>query len=93
MKKTSKEKKVSTPAKAECKKVTKSGLVKAHLLKHKSITSLEAIEKYSATRLSAIIFTLRKKGFSIVTKDVTIKDRFGNNCIYGKYVLLSTPNK
>jgi len=93
MKKTTKEKKVTTIAKAESKKVTKLGLVKAHLLKHKSITSLEAIEKYSATRLSAIIFTLRKKGFGIVTKDVTIKDRFNNNCVYGKYVLVVTPNK
>jgi hypothetical protein len=73
------------------KRVTKRKLVLAHLLKHKSITSLEAIDKYSATRLSAIIFNLRKLKYGIITKDVTIKDKYGNPCTYGKYVLVSLP--
>jgi len=84
-----KEKSIKTETKV---KITKKGMVKNHLLKHKSITSLQAIELYSATRLSAIIFTLRKSGLHIVTKDVTIKDRFGNNCIFAKYVLVSAPS-
>lgn len=36
-----------------------------HLKKHKSITSWEAIQEYRATRLSAIIFDLREKGYDI----------------------------
>lgn len=39
----------------------KTGRVVAHLFKHGSITSWEAIIKYKATRLSGIIFDLKKK--------------------------------
>jgi flagellar motor switch protein FliM len=74
-------------------KVTKHNLVKEHLIRKKSITSLEAIENFSATRLSAIIFNLRKSGFNIVTRSVPITDRYGNTGIYGNYVLISTPKK
>lgn len=74
------------------KKVTKSKLVLQHLLKKKSITSWEAIEMFSATRLSAIIFTLRKRGYGIATKDVTMKDKYGNKGFYAKYILTSMPN-
>lgn len=75
------------------KKVTKRKLILAHLLKHKSITSLEAIEKYSATRLSAIIFNLRKQGYGIATKDVAMTDKYGNKGFYAKYLFTSHPNK
>ena len=88
--KTKKQTKVEAPT---TKKVTKSKLVLNHLLKHKSITSFEAIEHYSATRLSSIIFVLRRKGYGIITKDVTIKDKYGNPCVFGKYVFLHLPLK
>lgn len=39
-----------------------------HLRKYKSITSLEAIKKYGATRLSGIIYVLRDRGFVISTE-------------------------
>lgn len=41
--------------------MTKKEKVKRHLLEHGSITSWEAITKYNATRLSDIIFCLRKE--------------------------------
>lgn len=93
MKKTSKKATAKTTEKnvPTAKRVTKASLVLAHLIKHKSITSLEAIDKYSATRLSAIIFNLREKKYDIVTKDIATKDKYGNTCIYGKYVLISMP--
>ena len=69
-------------------KLTKTKMVKQHLRGGKTITSLEAINLYSATRLSAIIFCLREKGHNIVTIPITIKDRFGNSCQYAKYKLL-----
>ena len=40
---------------------TKTAKVLEHLKKFKTITSWEAIQLYKATRLSAIIFNLRKK--------------------------------
>lgn len=71
------------------KKITKTSMVLDHLKKHGTITSMEAIENYGATRLSAIIFSLRKKGYSIETIDVKGVDRYGNNMVYGKYVMES----
>ena len=58
-----------------------------HLEKFGSITSMEAFEKYGATRLSAIIFEFRKLGYDIETRDVTTKNRYGETCTYAKYVL------
>ena len=43
------------------KKVTKTASVLKHLKEHGSLTSLEAIHRWTATRLSGIIFNLRKK--------------------------------
>lgn len=69
------------------KKTNKTEKVLNHLKTHGSITSLEAIELYGATRLSAIIFTLRKQGYNIDTIDMPFVDRFGSKSVYGKYVL------
>jgi len=43
------------------KKTTKHDQVKAHLKSKRQISSLEAIKLFSATRLSAIIYNLRRK--------------------------------
>jgi len=72
---------------------TKVSQIKKHLLKKKSITSWDAIILYKATRLSAIIFNLRKSGYDIATHNIKSKDDNGNNTSYAKYVLISTPNK
>ena len=56
-----------------------------HLQKKKTITSMQAIELYGATRLAAIIFDLRSK-YDIDTIMVDSEDRYGNKCKYGKYV-------
>lgn len=69
------------------KKITKKKMVLDHLKKYGSITSLEAIENYGATRLSAIIFNLRKQGYNIDTVDIKSVDRYGNSVVYGKYVM------
>jgi hypothetical protein len=72
---------------------TKIEQVKKHLLKKKSITSWEAIILYKATRLSAIIHSLRKIGYGINTTQIRSRDVNGNDCTYAKYVLVSHPNK
>lgn len=66
-------------------RITKTDKVLEHLQKNGSITSWEAIELYGATRLSAIIFNLRKK-FNIQSVDETFIDRFNNVSTYTKYV-------
>lgn len=87
-------KKVSTkkpPLQTQSPKKTKANLVKAHLIKKKHITSWEAITLYKATRLSAIIFNLRKGGYKITTTPLTTKDSNGNSVTYAKYILVSEP--
>lgn len=59
-----------------------------HLRKYKSITSLEAIELYGATRLSSIIYILRDKGFGIETEMTQGKNRYGHVTNYAIYRLI-----
>jgi hypothetical protein len=75
------------------KKVTKHDLVKEHLIKKKSLTSWDAITLYKATRLSAIIFSLRTSGWNITTTNISSLDQNGNTSTYAKYILVSQPKK
>lgn len=57
------------------------------LMNNGSITQMEAIEMFGATRLSAIIFDLRKEGYPISTEMVKGKTRFGRTTRYAVYRL------
>lgn len=58
-----------------------------YLKEHGTITSWEAIEKFGATRLSSIIFNLRKKHeIDTIMQETT--DRYGNHCQYAMYKLV-----
>ena len=66
--------------------------VREHLLEHGSITSWEAINLYGATRLSAIIFDLRKT--MIINTEMEIgEDRFGNTTQYARYWYIGGQSK
>lgn len=52
-----------------------------------SISSMEAIENFGATRLSAIIFNLKKKGHNIETVMCEGHDRYGNPMRFARYYL------
>ena len=69
-------------------KTNKTKLVREHLLNVGHITSWIAIEKYGATRLSAIIFRLRDGGMNIETNTIEWTDRYGNETSYAQYVLI-----
>lgn len=70
------------------KKLNKTECVLEHL-KHKGcITSWEAIDLYGATRLSAIIYNLRHRGYSIDMITLPFVDRFGTKSRFGKYILV-----
>lgn len=73
-------------------KTTKSAQVKKHLIEKGFIDSWTAINLYGATRLSAIIFNLRKRGVNIDSQGMTTKDRNHNLCNFVKYVLIEQPN-
>ena len=68
-------------------KDSKINLVAKHLISKKKITSWEAIERYHATRLADIIFTLKAEGWDIVTN--MAKEPSGVR--YAVYRLMSVP--
>ena len=73
--------------------MTQLNQVRLHLEEHKSITSLEAINLYGATRLSAIIYDLRHKNdLKIETIKRTTKNRYGNTVNYAEYTLKGAKN-
>ncbi len=63
-----------------------------HLQEHGSITSMEAIELFGATRLSAIIFNLRRHGHDIATVNKEGVDRYGHSVRFAKYVYQALSN-
>ncbi len=59
-----------------------------HLKRNKrtGITSMEAIEKYGCTRLSAVIVALKKKGNDIRTVRENVPTRYGSVSIARYYL-------
>jgi len=55
------------------------------------ISSMEAIKQFGATRLSVIIFNLRKRGYNIETVKCEGTDRFGNKMTFARYYLRNSP--
>lgn len=64
-----------------------------HLMTEGSITAWEAIKEYGSTRLSAIIYELRKKGWNIESEMVTSKNRYGNTVQFARYHFKSKPKE
>jgi len=64
---------------------TKHQQVKKHLIEKGWIDSWTAIELFGATRLSAIIFKLRKQGYDIVSVPQSSYDRNQELCNYTTY--------
>lgn len=47
----------------------------------------DAIREFGATRLSAIIFCLRERGYDIETQIEVSKNRYGRNVEFARYIL------
>ena len=65
---------------------TQKQLIEKHLLEKGKITSWEAFEIYGVTRLSHIIYVLRRK-YDIISISTTKKNRYGYYCTYSTYTL------
>lgn len=61
--------------------------VLAYMKEHGSITSLEAIKEFGCTRLSAIIFLLKRQGHPITTTIEKSKNRYEREVRYARYHL------
>lgn len=66
-------------------KVSQVKLIAAHLIQYGSISSIEAIELFGCTRLSARISDLRKAGWPITTDIATGKNRYGHTSNFAVY--------
>ena len=64
---------------------TQEQIVKEHLNRHGSITSIHAISEYGITRLSDKIYKLRGEGMNIETERMKGLTRQGNITSYAKY--------
>lgn len=70
-------------------KKTQMSEIKKYLETHKKgLTSLEAINMFGATRLSGIIFCLRKNGMNIITEDKLVSNRYGGISRVAVYKLM-----
>ena len=56
------------------------------------ISSMDAFKALGVTRLSAIIFNLRKKGHNIESEEVEATTRFGNRVKIARYYLRDSPD-
>lgn len=62
--------------------MTQTEQIRQHLLKHNSITPLEALRRYGCMRLAARIKDLRQEGFSVMS----VRVRRGEKS-FAKYVM------
>lgn len=56
-----------------------------YMNEHGSITSMEAFRDLGTTRLSAVIFRLRKKGINIQSVTESFKNRYNEPVYYSRY--------
>jgi hypothetical protein len=64
----------------------KTKKVLEYLKTNKNITQLEAWELFKASRLSSIIFNLKKYGYKIISKPESYTDEDGKKSYYVRYV-------
>ena len=68
---------------------TQKSEILAYMKAGHRITSMQAIEMFGATRLSAIIYELRHDdGYNIITHDRIGKNRYGGVVQYAEYELV-----
>lgn len=67
---------------------TQMSEILAYMQSGHRITSMTAIDMFGATRLSDIIFKLRKAGYNIKTHDIVGKNRYGGTVVYAEYELI-----
>lgn len=68
-------------------RITQIECVRAYLENNGSLTSLEAFKRWHITRLSSIIYRLRKRGYNISTIMKT-SDEGGYSSTYAIYKLI-----
>ena len=69
------------------KKATQQDDILYYLKSHKKgLTSKEAFDKFGATRLSGVVYNLKKKGYVIDSVNMKVKNRYGSVSMITRYV-------
>ena len=63
--------------------------VLAYIIQHDSITSMEAFDHLGVTRLSAVVYNLKRKGYKIKSESEQVKTRYGATATISRYSLCS----
>lgn len=69
-------------------KRTQEATVKNHLDTYGKISTWDAFQEYGITRLSAVIFNLKRNGLDITTDYKSTTTRLGNKTQYAEYKLV-----
>lgn len=69
------------------KKMTQEQRVLRHLQEYGTITSFEAFREYGITRLSAVIYLLRKRGHNITSTNTKCVNRYDEITYFSTYKL------
>lgn len=64
---------------------TQNQLILDYIAEFGSITPLEAIQDLGIMRLASRISDLKRKGYNIISENVTIKNRYGEKCSIKRY--------
>lgn len=73
--------------------MNKSEKIRKHLKKNGNISTWEAIKLYGETRLSSVIYNLRKEGWTIETLQEQSFNKKGDSVRYGRYILEGVKEK
>lgn len=68
--------------------MTQKDVVLQHLREHDKLSSMQAFREYGITRLSAVVFELRKDGHAINAGLETCTTRLGRRTQYTSYSLV-----
>jgi hypothetical protein len=63
-------------------------IISRHLFDYGNISSWTAYEEYGITRLSAVIFQLKKQGYMFNDEWVHTTNRYGEPTKYKKYIFI-----
>lgn len=64
-----------------------------YMQEHGGITTYEASQKLGVTRLSAVIFNLKEKGWIIGDERIVGKNRFGTHTSWLRYYIIKKPRR
>ena len=66
-------------------KPTQNDRILDYIAENGSITQLEALTELGVMRLASRISDLKRKGYSIKSENITVKNRYGEKCSIRSY--------